>query len=54
LLKGDIYWAAKADINEKLLELSLKHQVLSEKTAFLCIRERKDPNVDLDNKQKIK
>ena len=32
----DIYFAKKQDSDQRILELSLKYQVLSKKTAFIC------------------
>lgn len=39
----DVYWAASGDIEKELEELSVKHQVLCNKTAFVCVKESIDP-----------
>ena len=42
---SDVYWAAKEGIEDELLNLSIKYQVLSEKTAFIAVKDEIDSGV---------
>ncbi len=37
--ESDIYFAEKSDLSKKLVQLSIANQVLSTKTAFICVVE---------------
>ena len=51
--KTNIVWISKEDIQETLLDLSLKYGILCKETAFFCETEKENVKVTLDT-QKIK
>jgi hypothetical protein len=37
--ESDVYFAEKSDLSKKLVQLSTENQVLSTKTAYICVVE---------------